>query len=414
MLSSTSDTRVRGCCSPVSERPRRGDPTAQGQPAAGPLVLMLLLDPFETDARVEKEAASLRRAGFRVALLGWNRFGTSARREVRAGVSVERLDLRCPRGSRWRAVLRVPIVLAWMLWRCLGTSYQALICHELYTWPVGLLMKGLRRRQRVIFDAHEPYTEQIMGILPEARWVESPLRHVEAFLARSADSLVTVSPLMMARFREMGVEHLHYLPNVPQLGHGTVARPVRVTPGRYVIGRIGVISPRYSGIEALLQVAQHVNTLGVATRVVLAGPVMNAWEPTFRTVLARYGSIVEYLGTVPPDRVPEVLATFDLMASLFEPIQPKAPFGYSTKIFDAMALGVPVLTSRTAEDQFLVGDTGCGLVVDYPFNVAAIARLVAAFLLDARRRQECAERGLRAVRTLNWEAYEGEFVALAR
>ncbi len=78
-----------------------------------------------------------------------------------------------------------------------------------------------------------------------------------------------------------------------------------------------------------------------------------------------------------------------------------------------MAAGVPVLTSRTAEDQFLVSENGCGLVVDYPFDIDAVAEQVATLLKDESRRRDYGLRGLEAVRDrYNWQAFETGFTEL--
>ena len=49
---------------------------ASNDVANGPgWAVMLLFDPYQRDARVEKEAATLVGAGYRVTVLAWNRFG---------------------------------------------------------------------------------------------------------------------------------------------------------------------------------------------------------------------------------------------------------------------------------------------------------------------------------------------------
>jgi len=81
---------------PATTMPRR--PTS--------VVLILHMDPFEHDPRVEKEAMSLVEAGHGVTVLAWNRFGTSRAAETRRGVQIERVRVLSPRGSRWRATYR--------------------------------------------------------------------------------------------------------------------------------------------------------------------------------------------------------------------------------------------------------------------------------------------------------------------
>jgi len=174
-----------------------------------------------------------------------------------------------------------------------------------------------------------------------------------------------------------------------------------------------VISPRYSGIEPLVEIVTRINELDVPTRLMLGGPITNGWEDGFRKLVARHPQHVEYVGIVPTERVISCLVSCDIVANLFEPLQPKSGYGYSTKIFDAMAAGITVLTTRAAEDQFLVADVDCGLAVDYPFNIDALVREVVALLQDEPRRRAYGTRGQAAVKErFNWAAYESGFLKL--
>src|SRR6266516_7871611 len=104
-------------------------------------VLMLLMDPYERDARVEKEARTLVQFGHEVTVFAWNRFGTSKPEEVRDGAHIERVTIRGPSGSRWRLLWRYPRVYFWFLRRALQIPFDALICHDIQTWPVGWALK---------------------------------------------------------------------------------------------------------------------------------------------------------------------------------------------------------------------------------------------------------------------------------
>src|SRR5439155_21449272 len=76
---------------------------ASNDVANGPgWAVMLLFDPYQRDARVEKEAATLVGAGYRVTVLAWNRFGTSDPHEERDGSEIERASIPFPSGDKWR------------------------------------------------------------------------------------------------------------------------------------------------------------------------------------------------------------------------------------------------------------------------------------------------------------------------
>lgn len=372
-------------------------------------VLMLLFDPYERDARVEKEAATLVHAGYRVTVLAWNRFGTSRTEEVRDGSHIQRANIPCPSGSKWRMLWRFPRLYWWCLSRAQAIPYDVLIAHEIVTWPLGWVLRLVKRR-RTIFDAHEPYAEQLVDILPHARVFEAAFRWLEGFLARRADGVITVTPRMVERHRGMRVRELLYLPNVP------IADPPRVwqstaQPGRLTIGRIGSITPNVSGVETLMEVGRVLHARGVPVRLVIAGPVMAGWEREFRQRLAERCEFAEYLGVVPVAQVLRILREFDFMLELKDLGPRRAAYGYSTKIFEAMACGVPVIATPAGEDLGLVKETACGEIVTFPVDPQELADRLLALWRDEARRRYYGENGLRAVRTrYRWQNYEPVFL----
>lgn len=371
-------------------------------------VLMLLMDPYERDARVEKEAKTLVQFGHRVTVLAWNRFGTSKSEEVRDGARIERVTVLGPSGSRWRLLWRYPRVYWWFLRRGLRTPYDVLICHDIQTWPVGWVLKVLKRRFTV-FDAHEPYAEQIGGILPSTRRFVPWLRRFEGYLARRASLVITVTPLMLERSRNLGLRRVFYLPNVPATPPcGDALR--RPADGCFVLGRIGSMTPNYSGVEPLIEVARLLRSRGIPVHLVLGGPIMAGWESRLRAIIGECDGFVEYIGVVPVSDVLQWVARFDVMASLRDASPMKARYGWSSKIFDAMAVGTPVVTTPVGEDGDLVRETQCGEVLPATFGIDELAERLTALWRQPELRRRYGENGRLAYRErYNWAAYESAF-----
>jgi len=377
-------------------------------------VLMLVLNPYEHDPRVEKEAMTLSRNGFYVTVLAWNRFGTSKWNETKDTVRIIRVGVKSPRGSRWRSIYRLPLVYLLFLKAAFYEKFDFIVAHELFTWPVGWLLKIVKGR-KAIFDAHEPHAEQIIGILPGLKPFYKFVLRLERFFARRADVLVTVSPLMVDRYRRLGVRQIFYLPNVQVMNQRNgVRNPISVAGHEeFLVGRIGTISPGYSGVEHLIKIVELVAQRGRKIKLLLGGPVMNGWEKGFFSLLKGREEFITYVGAVSTSKAYELLGQFDLMASLSEPISPKSGYGFSTKIFDAMSLGVPVLTTRADEDGDLVEQTQCGVVVDYPINYEKVVQEIEHLMDSPALLRQFAENGKRsAAETYNWNLYESGFLRL--
>jgi glycosyltransferase involved in cell wall biosynthesis len=128
---------------------------------------------------------------------------------------------------------------------------------------------------------------------------------------------------------------------------------------------------------------------------VLAGPMPKNRSRVEALIAALdLGSRVVRPGVVPEEDLPGLFAGADafLYPTLYE--------GFGLPVVEAMACGVPVLTSSTSALQEIAG--GYAYLVD-PMDVDAIARGIADLATDPSRRAEFAELGKRRARDFSWD-----------
>jgi glycosyltransferase involved in cell wall biosynthesis len=101
-----------------------------------------------------------------------------------------------------------------------------------------------------------------------------------------------------------------------------------------------------------------------------------------------------YLGRLPRPRLVEALqaATVFAYPSLYE--------GFGLPVAEAMACGVPVVTSDRSSLPAVVGD--CGVLVN-PQHTQELATAIAGLLGDATRRRELGQRAVRRAERYSWE-----------
>jgi glycosyltransferase involved in cell wall biosynthesis len=99
-------------------------------------------------------------------------------------------------------------------------------------------------------------------------------------------------------------------------------------------------------------------------------------------------------GIVPEEDLPGLFSGADafLYPTLYE--------GFGLPVVEAMACGVPVLTSSTSALQEIAG--GYAYLVD-PMDVEAIARGIVDLATDPGRRAEFADLGKRRARDFSWD-----------
>lgn len=241
------------------------------------------------------------------------------------------------------------------------------------------------------------------------------------FVARRADLIVTVSE---ASKRDI-VDHLkvpeervavtyqtnHPLPAVSAEDSATITRDIYgVEPGRFILF-LGAIEPK-KNLRRLIEA--HV-TSGVDMPLVIAGPLGWSYEPDIRFMemvseacrRARGDSAppstdrVRYLGFLPRRHLAALLHSAAVFAF------PSICEGFGLPVLEAMAAGVPVITSNTTSMPEVVGDAG--RLVD-PLDVSSIARALRDLAGDADMRREYTLHGLARARSFSPEVYRRRLV----
>jgi glycosyltransferase involved in cell wall biosynthesis len=163
-----------------------------------------------------------------------------------------------------------------------------------------------------------------------------------------------------------------------------------VGEGREMILSVGVIQNRKNTFNALRALA----LLPDRYRLVLAGGD-GYGSQEIHTYLRRsgLGARVTVLGYVPEDR----LATLYQAASLF--LFPSLEEGFGIPVLEAMAYGLPVVTSRTSSLPEVGGDAA--LYIE-PRDPTDIAEKVARLTEDVQLREKLIARGLARARIFSW------------
>lgn len=144
-------------------------------------------------------------------------------------------------------------------------------------------------------------------------------------------------------------------------------------------------------IEAYEKVWQESN---ISHRLVLGGK--RAWndkEIFEKITRSPVGAEIIYIGYVPRSDLPALLRGAELF------VFPSLNEGFGIPPLEAMACGVPVITSNVSALPELAG--GAGLLVD-PYKVDDIAQAIVKALSEPAFRLEMKERGLERARSFSW------------
>jgi glycosyltransferase-like protein len=172
-----------------------------------------------------------------------------------------------------------------------------------------------------------------------------------------------------------------------------------LSPGTPVFLAVGGVEERKNTIR-LLEAFQIVHARHSACRLVIAGGASlldhGAYQERFSAVLAQSGlpdEAVIRTGPWPQELMP---ALYRAATTL---VFPSTKEGFGLVVLEAMASGVPVVTSRIAPFIEYLGDDD--VMWCDPFNPTAIAEAMSTSL-DARCGERLVARGLHVARRHNW------------
>jgi len=281
--------------------------------------------------------------------------------------------------------------------------------HDPELIPAGIFLRLLGHR--VIYDIHEnlPETLSYKPYLPST--LRKPLfagivAALEQMASRFFSALITTTAFLIDRFAPSN-HRIALVRNYPLLDEFTFtdsreARNTafvyvgsRLTEGRGMPQMVEAIGLLRADADAKLQLAGAFDPPDLQKHL----QTLPGWQRT------------EVLGYLTRPQVTEVLSHAFAGVAVLQP-EPNNIQGLSTKLYEYMASGLPVIASDFPSFRAVVEEARCGLVVD-PLNVRAIAAAMNYLLDNPAEAREMGERGRSAVlHKFNWSAEQQNMLAL--
>jgi len=301
-------------------------------------------------------------AGHKVTILCWDRLGKSPKTEEIDGIHIIRLG---PLYTK-RELGKFPIKLIRFWMKAFSAARHikpdVVHAHDFDTLPLGFDISRFHGA-RLVYDAHEIYSA-MLGPDGQDSVLGRFIDRLEAFFARRADRVITVSDGLAARFKDRGVTAI-VVTNCPLLtkvdAQGTESLRAKHSLGNdFIVLYIGVLEPdRF--LEEAVKAVRASSLDGV--RLVIGG--FGTLEARIKE-LARDSENVIMLGKVHPSLVVPYTGECDAVLCIFDPMHNlNNRLGAPNKLFEAMMASRPVLVAKGTEAANLVGRERSGVAVDY-------------------------------------------------
>lgn len=274
--------------------------------------------------------------------------------------------------------------------------------------PCAGYVVGLLKRRPWVFELRDLWPESIraVGAMKNERllhWLE----RVELFLYRRAAAIVAVTESFRKNLISRGIESekIHVVTNGADLSRFTPREKDQTLAGqlsldgKIVVGYVGTHGMAH-GLSTVLEAAKLVqgDPSGKDIRFLLLGD--GAEKAKLKREAESLGlTNLLFVDTVSRSEVPRYWSLLDLSvihlkkAALFETVVP-------SKLFECMAMGLPVLHGVEGESARIVERHGVGLVFS-PEDATALAQAMLTLAADPGRRAELGRRGVEAARSFD-------------
>ncbi|MFA6527981.1 MAG: glycosyltransferase family 4 protein [Candidatus Gracilibacteria bacterium] len=269
------------------------------------------------------------------------------------------------------------------------------ILHSKQTFPQGYIAAKLKREFGLpLYQTIQnplAYKEElvikgsvmkIMGSL----WLKFAERWVK-FAMRNTDLCGCVSSYSEEKAIMLGAKKTMIIPN----GVDTdIFYPMKERAGGYKIVTTSTLIPR-NGIDVLVRAFGHIaHTIPQATLEIAGdGPM----EDELKHLVKELGveGRVKFLGTLPHEKVPDLLRSADLF------VRPSRAEGFGVSFVEAMACGVPVITCPSGGIVDFVVDGKTGIFVR-PDDPKGLADAIEAVFIDIGKLEDMKVQALKMVR----------------
>jgi glycosyltransferase involved in cell wall biosynthesis len=370
-------------------------------------VIMIVSNAFEPDVRVYKEALTLIRKGYKVLVLAWDRERKYEAYEILDGIEVNRYRRRGHFGRGVFSILHFGMFYVNTFKTLMGRRAQIIHCHDLDTIPVGFLAAKIKMT-KLIYDAHEP---EYYGRFPSL--LKRSLNTLEKQLARRADAVFVTNDIQMQKFLNIlsQKDKIAEIRNCPRDSFFRDPKRRGRIHGKTVLAWVGYIQDR-AGIKQAVEAFSTLNRQFPKGEMLFVGKIHPNFIDDFKTLI-KGNNKIRIIDHVPYQKVVHYFGLIDIAFMLYEN-DPLYRNITPTKLYEAMAQGIPVIATAVGDVRDIVEKSRCGYIVDIkkPDDIVEKMRILMA---DARQRRKMGERGYNHARKeYRWEIMEKRILQIYR
>lgn len=333
--------------------------------------------------RAMKEIEILKENGWEISVISWIKsLSELPPSEVKNDIKLHRYFLQPPKKNFLRRLQTYVKMSKAVHKKILELKPNIMICHDL-----EMLYSSVKAAKELkvplFYDAHENWPEMVAL---NNRFEAKCFALLEKRLLRHVAHSYTYGDDLSEKFREMGFpattlfnsKSLDAVPTIEETDIEQIKEQLGLIKSDFIIGYSGAASLE----NGLQQTIDALQLLPVNVKFLVVGGSYygeNLEKAKRYAEKKKVQDRVIFTGRVPSDVLLKHISVFDVGTALFQPLSANEIARVPNKIFDYMALSVPMIVSDFPNmRRIVVEESDCGLVVP-PMEIEAIIKAVMQF-----------------------------------
>ncbi len=273
---------------------------------------------------------------------------------------------------------------------------------QFFTAIAGFVVAKMKRRPYVM-EIRDLWPETIMAVGAIKRgWIIRALGKLARFLYRRAQLIIPVTHSFKKVLTDMGIQpdKIHVITNgvdlktvVPSRTPEEVRAMHGLPDGKFLVGYVGTIGMTH-GLATVLEAA-HLAQDNHTQHFVIMGDGADK-QSLIEHVHTRHLKNITFLDRAPHQDAIDLLSTLDVALVLLKDL-PLFETVIPSKLFEAMALGIPVVLGARGESLSIVNEYHCGIGIR-PENTVDLAAAIRKLQADRNACKIMGANGQRAIR----------------
>jgi glycosyltransferase involved in cell wall biosynthesis len=344
--------------------------------------------------RATREIEVLKEHGHKISVVSWIKDKSDLpSTETREDIDIHRIHFRPPKKGLLGRVLAYRRVIEDMSRKITELKPDAIVCHDLEILKAGVTAKK-KLNVPLFFDAHENWPEMVKE---NSSFEARIFANMEKKLLKHVTHSYTYGDDLTEKYKKMGFSAttLFNSKSIDSVKHINEAEVVRfkrglgLTDSDFIVGFAGSVNLE-NGIKQTLDCLPN---LPEDIRYLVVGGSGREEDLTAAKNYAQKKGVedrVIFTGRVKSKEMLELIATFQIGTALFQPLSPNHVARVPNKLFDYMALSVPMIVSDFPNMKTIVVEKSkCGVAVN-PMDVKWITQAITHF---HKHRDEAKEKG---------------------